>query len=124
MSDFERTVWLEVKRKSKADYTVTKGRYETGIPLRLWNDYLDVQHETGLDVWIMFVHEQEDEVRGQRITYLNNGECNHGKYSHDSIRRESNSDRMGRMVFFCWECLKHIACTSEVLRLTAGDEVA
>lgn len=118
------TVWLEVKRKSKADWTHQTGRRETGIPLRLWNDYLDVQHETRLDVWVLFVHEQEDEVRGQRITYLNNGDCSHGKYGHQPTRRESRSDRMGRMVFFCWDCLKHIACTSDVLRLAAGDGAA
>lgn len=107
--------WLEVKRKTKADYTYTTGRHETGISLRLWNDYKDVAHESGIDASVIFVHEREDQIRAGRIRTLNNGSCRHG-LCEQPIRRDSSSPQMGRMVFFCWECLGYIAQTSEVLR--------
>lgn len=107
--------WLEVKRKTKADYTYTTGRHETGISLRLWNDYKAVAHETGIDASVIFVHEREDQIRAGRIARLDGGSCDHG-LCEQPIRRESNSPRMGRMVFFCWECLGYVAQTSEVLR--------
>ncbi|MFC1835352.1 hypothetical protein ACFL2Q_11555 [Thermodesulfobacteriota bacterium] len=53
-------LWLEVKYKQRADWTRLTRRYETGISLRLWDDYCQVEEITGIPVAIVFVHEKED----------------------------------------------------------------
>lgn len=106
--------WIEVKCKTEASYTYITGRMETGLNFRLWDHYQQVMNETGIPVWIFFVHDEEDEIRGHRIDYLQAASCDHGT-SRIPIFRESHSNAMGYMVFFCWDCLLPIALTSEVL---------
>lgn len=48
--------WIEVKTKTKADFTRITQRLEHGIPLKHYEHYLEVQRETGTPVWI-FVYE-------------------------------------------------------------------
>lgn len=48
--------WIEVKTKSKADFTRLTQRFEHGIPLRHYRHYFDVQDATGCPVWL-FVYE-------------------------------------------------------------------
>jgi len=110
--------WCEVKFKQHADWTRATGRYETGIPTRHWLDYGRVRTITGTDVWLMFVHEDEDEIRGGEIDYLSRAWCAHGSDAFP-ILREYEGDRMssGGMTFFCWKCLAPLARTSDVLAL-------
>jgi hypothetical protein len=109
------SAWFEVKLKTHADYTYLTGRQETGIALRLWNHYLEVQALTGLRVWLVFVHEDEDEVRAGDLASLAVGTCLHG----DGLptMRIYDGGKMGHsgMAFFCWECLIPMARTSELL---------
>lgn len=117
------TAWFEVKLKTHADYTYMTGRRETGIALRLWNHYLEVQALTGLRVWLVFVHEEEDEIRTGDLVTLSIAACPHGERLRlvgdrpFPTMRVYDGSKMGRsgMVFFCWDCLIPIARTSELL---------
>jgi len=95
-----KTLWIEVKYKSHADFTHITQRRETGISQRLWGHYQRVQTVTGLPVWILFVHEKEDELRAGALTELNQN------------KRAYNGGKMGGagMYFFPYNelrCLGH-----------------
>jgi hypothetical protein len=113
------TAWFEVKRKTHADLTRMTGRLETGIAWRLWDHYHDVRVRTGLPVWVVFVHDKEDELRACEIGEAEFAECNHGR-SGRTIRFYGG-DKMDRngMVFFCWSCLVVIGRTSAVMAMAA-----
>lgn len=97
--------WVEVKWKSRADFTRMSQRMETGVDARLWNNYLLVQKETGIPVWIAFVHELENEIRAEHIDILARS-ARHG----DPQRKMSRSG----MVFFAWDSLRFLARLSDV----------
>lgn len=88
--------WLEVKHKSRADYTRITGRLETGCSLRHFEHYREVQLVTGLDVYLLFVHRAEGEVRGEKLDKL------------ETIKRIYAGEKMDRsgMIFFPWEALR------------------
>ena len=98
------TSWVEVKYKTRADWTRITNRLETGIPLRLWRDYEAVQEASGLPVQLVFIHGQEGEVRGNTINNLR------------LIKRvyEGNSMSYGGMVFFPYEMLPIITTLDEL----------
>ena len=98
------TRWVEVKWKSEATWTHITQRFETGIDRRLWTHYERVEAETGIPVWLLFVHEKEGEVRGQSIAELN-------KNKRVSVR--FNFGRGG--IFFAWDSLVVLASYSDIL---------
>lgn len=110
-----KTRWVEVKRKSRADLYRKTGVLETGISRRLWAHYRRTQEVTGIEVWVVFVHDAEGEVRGQSIDEL-----------AALPPREYLGTKMGRdgMVFFPWERLVRLTaveeCRSEYLRQQAA----
>lgn len=57
------SLWIECKWKQRADFYRKSGHRVTGISLRLWRHYGEVQRRTGLRVVIAFLHEDEGEVR-------------------------------------------------------------
>jgi hypothetical protein len=65
-----KTFWCEAKRKTRADFTHITQRLETGIPLRLYREYQRVKAESGIDVWLFFGHERENEVRCTELDAL------------------------------------------------------
>ena len=109
--------WCEVKWKQRADFTRITGRLETGIAARLWEHYRNVRVVSGLEVHLLFVHADEDEVRGAELAYLDGGRCNHGPHQDTPIKRVYHGGKMGRsgMVFFCWHCLASYARTSIIM---------
>jgi hypothetical protein len=90
-------LWVEAKHKSTFTW-YGKGRYwTTGVDKRHFADYVRVQQETGINVWLLFLHRESiarpDDVAkwgappecptglfGRQIDYLNN------HYSHDSSK--------------------------------------
>ncbi len=99
-----RAAWLEVKHKQRADMHRNTHTIETGIDLRLWRQYEHVKRVTGLPVWLVFVHEAENEVRTGEIAKL------------DPIKRIYDGPKMGRggMVFFPYEQLVRLASLSSI----------
>lgn len=53
----ERVFFAEIKRKQRWVRHVRP--LETGLNLRLWEEYTVVQQETGCPVWLFFLHEVE-----------------------------------------------------------------
>lgn len=98
------SIWFEVKFKDRADWTRITGRFETGISKRLWEHYQKVEAESGLPVWLIFAHKQEDEIRAQSLAALRGKE------------RIYEGNRMGRagMVFFDYRGLKRLGKLSQV----------
>lgn len=102
--------FVEVKWKQHADWTRITRRLETGISLRLWNHYQRVQQETGLAVWILFVHDDESEIRGATLDRL------------APMMRRYDGPKMGRdgMAFFPWNEIPRVA-PLDVLAIRNGD---
>lgn len=65
-----RVRWIECKWKARADEYRKGGYLVTGISLRLAGHYAQVRRATGADVWILFLHEREREVRGGPMASL------------------------------------------------------
>ena len=49
-------VWIEAKHKSAFTWHRITERFVTGIDLNHWRDYLQVAHQTSIDVWLVFNH--------------------------------------------------------------------
>ena len=50
------TRWCEVKAKSEQTYYHLNKEWQTGIEQRHWNHYQQVEVESGIPVWLVFVH--------------------------------------------------------------------
>jgi hypothetical protein len=97
--------WLEVKLKTETTATkIRGGRPETGIDLRHWRHYAAVQLETGIPVWVLFVHEREAEVRGASIDELT---------EHARLSPNFNGGKGG--MFFAWDSLHWVCDLDSVL---------
>ena len=90
------TRWLEIKWKASCTRYVKGGYRTTGISLRLWEHYSQVELLTGGGVWVVFLHQEEQEIRGDSLADL------HRKVSHQYDGR-----KMGRggMIFFRYDKL-------------------
>lgn len=97
--------WLECKWKSHADYNRKRGWHVTGISLRLVEHYQKVTEITGADVFLLFLHEKEGEVRGGRMRELESAR------SHDYT-----GPAMGRfgMRFWRWDALRRWCALSSI----------
>jgi hypothetical protein len=99
--------WIECKWKARADFNIKRGYYVTGISLRLADHYERVNQMTGADVFLLFLHEHEGEVRGGKMRDLATA------WSHDY-----QGEKMGRsgMRFWRWDApprwcdLTRVAC--------------
>ena len=82
--------WAEVKTKEQATFTRKTQRFEHGIPLRHYNDYLEVQHITGNEVWLFVYEEKSSEILCAKLDDLS------------QQKREYNGGKMSRggMIFF------------------------
>lgn len=53
----ETTIWIEAKHKTAFTWHRITGQWTTGIDLRHYTDYCEIQKSTPFPVWIMFLHE-------------------------------------------------------------------
>jgi hypothetical protein len=65
-----KTIWAELKLKTRAIEYRKTGQLTTGLCLRLYRHYRQVQEITGAAVWLLFAHEEEQEVRGDKLDEL------------------------------------------------------
>lgn len=116
-----RFLWVEAKHKTTFTWYGKGGYWTTGVDKRHFADYVKVQRQTGIDVWLLFLHRESitrlDDIQkwgaplhcptglfGQRITDLNR------HYSHQS-------DKWGPSGMVYWrpfEHLKQLALLGEV----------
>lgn len=65
-----RRFWVEVKLKTEPTWTRKLQRYEHGIPLRHYQDYLEVERITGCPVYLAIVEENTGLILIQRFRKL------------------------------------------------------
>jgi hypothetical protein len=97
-----KSLWFEVKFKTAATFTRMTQRMETGIARRLFVHYSDVSRQTGIPVWLIFCHQEQDEVVSAELNAL------------ATVAREQLRGPMGPMVFFPCSAFKRLAALSDV----------
>lgn len=116
--------WLESKHKSHFTWYRAKGQWETGIDLKHYLDYIEVQRVSGRPVWLLFLH--RDPIPDRRD--LDQGSpqrCPIGLYGgsldHMQAHESHRSDRWGRsgMVYWAADDLTRLATMDEIERLAA-----
>lgn len=108
------TRWIEAKTKSAFTLHRITGRWVTGVDLRNYQDYLQVQIMSPWPIWLLFLHlpgQAKDSppgcptgLFGGTIDYL----CKRENHRHPNGGR-------GGMVYWAYETLREIAPLSEVL---------
>lgn len=116
-----KAIFVEAKHKTVFTWHRITSRWVTGIDIRHYNDYQRIRAETGLPVWLMFLHVSEvpdarDLYQGcphQCPTGLYGGELE--KLSKLENHRHKNWGRSG-MVYWAAESLNKLAQLSEFPR--------
>lgn len=98
-----RFVWFEVKLKTSAALYRKTNTWQTGIPLRHYHHYTELQLLTGALIWLVFIHREEQEVRFGELSVLRVSQVD---------RRDVMSK--GGMVFFAWHELSRLMSFSEL----------
>lgn len=98
-----RFVWFEVKLKTAAALYRKTNTWQTGIPLRHYHHYTELQLLTGALIWLVFIHKQEKEVRIGELSTLRVSQVDH-----------RNVMSYGGMAFFAWPELKYLMPFSEL----------
>ncbi len=115
--------WIESKRKTKFVWHGIAKEWRTGIDLKHYFDYIQVEERTGVPVWLFFLHEENavsdaDRLRGCReqvcptglfgapLWYLRDHEAECGKFT--------NGWRNHPMVYWNHATLRLIASLEEV----------
>ncbi len=96
-------LWFDPKLKTRADLYRKTDTWETGTPLRNYRDYERVAALTGLDVWLVFIHEREQIVKVSKVGSL--------PFSH--IDTTERMDR-GGTIFFKFEQLAPLMTLGEL----------
>lgn len=86
--------WFEIKLKTEAVLHRKTQTIVTGLPYRHWLDYQQVHTVTGLPIWIVFIHENEQIVKT----------CDINKAPISHIFEGDKMDR-GGTIFFAFEKL-------------------
>lgn len=115
--------WIEAKHKSRFTWRWKDAKdWQTGIDLRHYLDYIEVQKRTQIEVWILFLHRCKDPSQDD----LNNGsptECPTGLFCrslHYLMKHKHHQDsfkRRGRnypMVYWNHKDLIQLATLEEV----------
>jgi hypothetical protein len=95
--------WFEIKVKANADLYRKTGELVTGLATRHLNAYREVKMLTGMDVWLVFIHEREDVVKACEIDAL---PLSH-QYTGDLMDR-------GGTTFFQFNKLRPILTTTKL----------
>jgi hypothetical protein len=100
-----KTVWVECKWKSHADFNRKRQIRVTGISARHYEHYTRVKLISGCRVMLMFLHIAEEEMRGGEIDSL------------PAISHRYDGLKMGRggMIFWDYDLLKRWCNLNEIL---------
>lgn len=109
----DKTMWIEAKHKTAFSWHRITQRWVTGIDLRHYLEYCEIDDKTPFRVWIMFLHSG-----GQAKDSPANSPAGLFGNSLDYLRQHENhrSDKWGTsgMVYWCVDNLKKLADISEV----------
>lgn len=110
--------WIEAKHKSVFTWYRIKRRWETGIDLRHYHDYLGVREQFGLPIWLLFLHRVAVPSAIDRKYPDCPAACPVGLFGNDldilkSCGRENSQWARG-MVYWGLDSLRHLATLTEV----------
>ena len=109
-----KAIWVEAKTKSAFTWHRKTERWATGIDLRHYEDYLQVQAVSPWPVWLLFLHfpgTAKDSPEGCPTGLFGNSIAYLSKHEN---HRHANGGRAG-MVYWAYEDLRLIAPLAEVL---------
>lgn len=127
--------WVEAKHKTHFTWHRNTRRWTTGIDLRHYGEYLQVEKQTQLPVWLMFYHSEsrpsdEDRKYGCQLecpTGLFGGKLfdlvvavNHQSPHFDPSRVGMVGHGRSGMVYWAVDSLRHFATCEEVLSAQAS----
>jgi len=95
--------WFEVKWKQSCTSHFKSGTMQTGFDARHHTDYLAVQATTGIEVVVLFLHEEENEVRGGALDVIDALAYSHTAAIHGKPVR-----------FYRWHDLQRFAKLSDL----------
>ncbi len=103
----KKSTWWEIKLKRHAVLFRQTNTVVTGCSARHWDHYREVERVTGNPVWLVFAHEEENEVRAALLPDL----------AATAQERRYDGDKFGGggMVFFPWERLTRLCALSALL---------
>jgi hypothetical protein len=116
--------WIEAKHKTHFTWYGIGNRFETGIDLRHYRDYCRVADATGVDVWLLFLHRDENTWREDVIKRGAPAKCPTGLYGNSLsvLRLEENQSHVslkyGPSGMVYWEpdtVLRKLAPLSDIL---------
>lgn len=113
--------WVEAKHKSTFTWYGIGGYWTTGIDLRHWRDYQRVQTETGVPVYLFFLH-RESRTRPDDISKWGAPEeCPTGLFAGSVSRlaaecshESANWGRSGMIYWQPFTHLRHVASLEEM----------
>jgi hypothetical protein len=116
--------WIEAKHKTHFSWYNIGRRFETGIDLRHYRDYCRVADATGVDVWLMFLHRDENTWSEDVAKYGAPPKCPTGLYGNSLsiLRLEEKQSHIslkwGPSGMVYWEpdtVLRKLAALSDIL---------
>jgi len=114
------TMWCEAKHKTVFSWHRKTKRWCTGIDIRHYEHYQKIQDETGLDVWLLFLH-VSDQPDPRDVALGCPAKCPTGLFGRklaDLIGNENHRhDNWGRsgMVYWAHDKLRPMATVDAVL---------
>ena len=113
----ENVIWVEAKHKTQFAVNRTHGVYTTGIDLHHWKEYQQVASNTGLPVWILFLHKPGNGCPSG--LFGDSVEALAGSVHH--VWKSPHPGQRHGMVYWSYPPLKRIASYQEVTELTPRD---
>jgi hypothetical protein len=122
--------WVEAKHKTRFTWHRVTGQWTTGIDLRHYGEYLEVEKKTRLPVWLMFYHREptpsasdlRDGCPPECPTGLFGGKLldlvvaeNHRSPHYDPVRTGITGHGRSGMVYWTPSALRLLATKEEVL---------
>lgn len=96
--------YVEVKYRSRSvDFHLIGQRVTGKIEERLWNEYLRIEQDTGIPVWLVFVQRAERELVGAPLKHI-------ARFSHRGV-----GDGAG-FLYIEYECLDRLASFADIDR--------
>lgn len=112
-------MWFEAKHKSRFTWYRKKRQWETGIDLRHYHEYREVQARTGVPVWLLFWHPLS-EPSAEDLARNCPPKCPTGLFGNDIIYLAANESHQGAehgpsgMVYWGVDDLKYLASVEDM----------
>lgn len=113
--------WIEAKRKTRFSWYGKSGYWVTGIDKRHFNDYVLVQSETNITVWLMFLHIESKTWPEDIMKWNAPPTCPTGLFGNEishltgCVSHESNKYGSSGMIYWNIKDLKLLAELHQVI---------